>query len=163
MKRAPEPAGSVAAGGVRAVEPRMRSRRFPWGLAFLAALIVVSVLAMAAGGNQYEMAKLPLSEPFGCANCHAGATATTAPSAALNVFGADFETNNRTWDSVLAWMDSDRDGCRNGDEIGDADGNGKPDGHITRQSSNPGLEGDCTADGPDEKSWGQLKELFNTR
>lgn len=156
-------AGSVAAGGVWAVEPVMRSRPFPRGLAFLAALVAVGVLAVAAGGNQYEMDKLPLSEPFGCANCHAGATATTAPSAALNAFGTDFETNNRTWDSVLAWMDSDRDGCLNGVEIGDADGDGKADGHITRQNSNPGLDGDCTADGPDEKSWGQLKELFNTR
>lgn len=141
----------------------MRKRPFPRGLAVLAASVAVGVLAVAAGGNQYEMAKLPLSEPFGCANCHVGATATTAPSAALNAFGEDFVANDRMWDSDLAWMDSDRDGCWNGDEIGDADGNGRPDGHVTRQSSNPGLEGDCTADSPDEKSWGQLKELFNTR
>jgi hypothetical protein len=134
-------------------------------LAQVLALFVVSgaivLYAVVAGANTSRMAQLPLSTPFGCANCHAGATAISVPADhPLNPFGLDFQANG-SWTPTLAALDSDGDGCANGAEIGDADGNGHPDSNVTQESSNPGVP-DCT-NVTNEKTWGELKSLFNSR
>jgi len=133
-------------------------------LARMLALVTIGgamfLYAATVGANSGLMAQLPLSAPFGCANCHAGATATTVPADhALNAFGVDFKNNGLVWNAALAGLDSDGDGCTNGTEIGDADGNGHADANVTQENSNPGAP-DCTNDTKD-KTWGELKSLFN--
>jgi hypothetical protein len=126
----------------------------------LAALALAGVVAQVRA-NQTYLSRLPSSASFGCANCHVGATATQAPSVATNPFGDAFKTHAFTWDAALAGLDSDGDECANGVELGDADGNGQPDGHQIQQTSNPGLV-DCQPNTFDETTWGALKSLFNT-
>ena len=91
----------------------------------------------------------------------------TLSDPALNAFGLDFnnpDIGNNDWSSYLAGLDSDGDGCTNGAEIGDVDGNGHPDNGVEQESSNPGLEGDCSSASVfEEATWGQLKSMFNTR
>jgi len=56
----------------------------------------------------------------GCAHCHVLPSSTN-----LNAFGADWNSNGRAWDPVLAAgqdSDSDGDGVPNGWELGDPDG-----------------------------------------
>ncbi len=107
--------------------------------------------------------QMPVFEPFRCANCHV--SGSPAPSNFdLNVFGLDFADNDNTWNSTLARLDSDGDGCTNGAEIGDVDGDGHRDNGVTDESSNPGLDGDCSsASVMEEVTWGALKAIFNTR
>jgi hypothetical protein len=106
-----------------------------------------------------DMAGLPIQEPFRCAICHVGGPDTGG--AELNLFGADFLANLRVWNAALAELDSDRDGCLNGVELGDSDGDRVGDGNIVRLSTNPGVA-DCGAS-LDPTSWGELKALFESR
>ena len=130
-------------------------------LAIALAALAVAVMAGRVLANQTYASRLPSSASFGCANCHVGASATQAPSTALNPFGQAFKDNAFAWNAALAGRDSEGDGCANGYELGDADGNGLPDGHQTQQTSNPGLA-DCQPNTIDEQTWGALKRAFNT-
>ncbi len=131
-------------------------------LAILTVGGLVALVAATGRANSGLMAQLPLSAPVGCANCHSGATATTVPADhALNNFGVDFKNNGSVWNAALASLDSDADGCTNGSEVGDADGNGQPDANVSQENSNPGTA-DCT-NGPIDETWGRLKSLFNSR
>jgi len=115
--------------------------------------------AAAAGATEQFERRLPLYERYQCLNCHLSADPASAD---LNSFGRDFQARGNTWDAYLAGLDSDGDGCDNGAELGDVDGNGIPDQGVGRESSNPGVAGDCSAD-IDPVSWGQLKAMFDGR
>lgn len=128
----------------------------------LAVVVAVAGVAAAMVDACIYADRLPVSATFGCANCHVGADAVSVPSAAdLNAFGLAFQQNGYVWDSSLAYGNADNDGCTNGLELGDADGNGQPDQHQTAQSSNP-ADRDCTGTSIDETTWGALKSLFNS-
>lgn len=141
-----------------------RSYRHQLFRLLLVALAVCAATSVFA--TQEEMNTLPSSARFGCAICHV----PDGPSA-LNPFGRDWrdhsaelEGTGPVWDAFLASLDSDGDGCVNGVELGDADGNGFLDGSAQEESSNPGRPGDCQATNPiDESTWGALKALFKTR
>ncbi len=123
------------------------------------ALVVAGLVAPAHATTQ-DMARLPISDPFTCVICHISAPDETGDDA-LNRFGDDFLANLRQWDGTLAALDSDFDGCANGVELGDADGDGITDGNVTSLTSNPGVE-DCGSL-IDATAWGDLKALFETR
>lgn len=125
--------------------------------------VVIAVLALVAvvGANPTHMAQLPASSTLGCANCHVNATSVSAPSAEVNGFGRDFKRNGMLWNGALASLDSDGDGCLNGIELGDSDGNGVPDAGQAVQTSNPGSV-DCRPSTVNEQTWGALKSLFNS-
>ena len=129
-----------------------------WLCALLCALLVGLPVAQA---TEADLNVLPVTDPFRCLACHF----TESPSVgddALNVFGQDFLDNGRIWDSELAQIDSDGDGCLNGVEIGDSDGDGHPDGNVTEQTGNPGIVDECGAGSlVDEKTWSELKALFD--
>jgi hypothetical protein len=114
-----------------------------------------------AAANEFDMNRLPVTSPNLCLACHNVAT-PTAGNAELNFFGLDYLANGRLWDSTLAQLDSDNDGCLNGVEVGDSDGDGFPDGNVTEQAGNPGVLDDCGSGSlVDEKSWGTLKAMFD--
>ncbi len=141
-------------------------RKIQQGLFVLATLLAAAGMVVVVSATTEHAAQLPSSANLGCANCHVGATATTAPNTALNVFGQAFRDNGSVWDARLARLDSDADGCTNGTEIGDSDGGGQPDqlpggSYVDHQSGNPGEAGDCAAT-TNESTWGALKSLFNT-
>jgi len=133
-------------------------RRLTIGIAVAALMVLCASAALA---TEVLQGNLPLSEPFSCLNCHL-ADAPTVASADLNPFGEDFLANGSRWNSVLAALDSDGDGCTNGAEVGDVDGNGQHDVGVTAESSNPGLPG-CSASTITEATWGQLKAMFTGR
>jgi len=126
----------------------------------LALTLVTVALAMVAAvpalASEATMANLPVINPFECANCHNHADPEMSGTG-LNDFGSDFQIYG--WGPELAAMDSDGDGCNNGIEIGDSDGNGEADNGVSNESSNPGAS-DCSADS-EELSWSDLKDLFN--
>jgi len=126
----------------------------------LAVALAVACVGQARATN-LDMSRLPVIVPNLCLSCHTSSAPTTG-NAALNVFGLDFRTNGRIWDSNLAAIDSDGDGCLNGVEVGDSDGDGVPDGNVSSQAGNPGVADDCGS-GPlvDEKVWGTLKAMFD--
>lgn len=124
--------------------------------------IAALALVAAVNANTTHMAQMPGSATWGCANCHVNGTSTQAPSVETNSFGRDFRDNGMVWNRILAEKDSDGDGCLNGIELGDADGNGVPDAHQTQQTSNPGSGGDCQPSTVDDTTWGALKSLFNS-
>lgn len=114
-----------------------------------------------AGATEFDMNQLPVVSPNLCLACHT-VDAPVTGNATLNVFGLDFQANGRLWDSNLAQLDSDQDGCLNGVEVGDSDGDGNPDGNVTEQAGNPGVFDDCGAGSlVDEKTWGSLKAMFD--
>ncbi len=116
-----------------------------------------------ARATEFDMVKLPVTQPFLCLACHTN-QAPTSETADLNPFGLDFLANGRVWDLDLASLDSDGDGCLNGVEIGDADGDGRPDGNIDEQTGNPGVADECGSGSlVDEKLWGSLKAMFDQR
>lgn len=132
----------------------------------LCCLVIFAVAATwsaaPAGATTADMERLPVSTPFACANCHVVGD-PVAGDAVLNGFGTDFLDAGRLWTPDLARLDSDEDGCLNGAELGDIDGNGMPDVGVTEESSNPGLD-DCSAAAVNEEiSWSELKGLFNGR
>jgi hypothetical protein len=137
-----------------------RTDRYGNTLVRLAALAVVLGWAIPVVATTQDMALLPIYDPLRCLICHTenpeGGGETT-----LNVFGADFLANLRHWNGTLAEMDSDSDGCLNGVELGDSDGDGVADGNISRLTSNPGAA-DCGSS-LDPTTWGELKALFESR
>jgi len=131
-------------------------------LTTITVVIAVMALVAAVNANTAHMAQLPSSADLGCANCHVNATSVSAPSAEVNSFGQAFKNNGMVWNRTLAEKDSDGDGCTNGFELGDVDGNGVADEHQTQQTSNPGSGGDCQPSTLTEQTWGALKSLFNS-
>jgi hypothetical protein len=125
-----------------------------------AAIAVVLVCASPVVATSLDMAKLPLSEPFRCTVCHAE-NPEAGGGTELNVFGVDFLANLRVWNAALAELDSDRDGCLNGVELGDSDGDRVADGNIDHLTTNPGAA-DCGSS-LDGATWGELKALFESR
>lgn len=126
------------------------------------AMLVAAATAPCASATEADMDLLPVVEPFLCLICHYQESPNAA-SFELNPFGLDFLANGRRWDASLAILDSDGDGCRNGVELGDADGSGWPDGNVSSLSSNPGVPGDCGGLVIDAHTWGTLKALFDRR
>jgi hypothetical protein len=127
----------------------------------LTTIVVIGVVfACPAAATEADQDQLPITEPFLCLLCHVD-QAPDPQSFALNTFGSDYLANARTWDANLAAMDSDGDGCTNGVELGDADGNGESDGNVNRLQSNPGDGTDCGGASVDSRTWGELKALFD--
>ena len=123
----------------------------------------VQLSAPAALATQADLAKLPVTLPNLCLACHVVANPVPG-NQGLNPFGVDFLANGRIWDLDLANLDSDRDGCLNGVEVGDSDGDGNPDGNVDRQSGNPGVADECGSGSlVDERTWGALKAMFDGR
>lgn len=127
------------------------------------AIIGLCLLPVGAMATEQDMALLPLVSPFECLACHTQENPSQG-SFALNSFGDDFLQNGRIWDSHLAHLDSDSDGCLNGVEVGDSDGDGFADGNVEEQAGNPGVADNCGSGSlVDEKTWGTLKALFDAR
>jgi len=129
----------------------------------LAAAVAVCLTLSVSGARatEFYMSLLPVTSPNLCLACHTVA-APVGGNTALNPFGLDFQANGRLWDSNLAQLDSDDDGCLNGVEVGDSDGDGNPDGNVTEQAGNPGVFDDCGSGSlVDEKTWGTLKAMFD--
>jgi hypothetical protein len=132
-----------------------------WAASVLALCAVLS--AGSGQATEVDMANLPVTFPNLCASCHQIAQ-PTAGDAALNPFGVDYLANGRLWDANLASLDSDGDGCLNGVEIGDSDGDGEPDGNVETQSGNPGVHDECGSGSlVDVETWGALKAMFDGR
>jgi hypothetical protein len=132
-----------------------------WSVA-VGAAVLLALAAGPASATEVDLATLPVAQPNLCLTCHTVA-APDPGDPALNVFGADFLANGRVWDGTLAQLDSDQDGCLNGVEVGDADGDGEADGNVDEQAGNPGVQDDCAAGLADEKTWSALKALFDGR
>ncbi len=133
----------------------------------LSTATVFAVCAFLSAGpgqaTDVDMARLPVVVPNLCHSCHVVDQPTLA-SFDLNPFGIDYLANGRLWDSTLANLDSDGDGCLNGVEVGDSDGDGEPDGNVDSQAGNPGVYDDCGSGSlVDEKTWGALKAMFDGR
>jgi hypothetical protein len=138
---------------------------FSTGLLPAATVLAVSVVLSASQGlaTEADMARLPLSAPNLCLSCHV-VDQPTPTSFDLNPFGIDYLANGRLWDSSLANLDSDGDGCLNGVEVGDSDGDGEADGNVEAQAGNPGIPDECGSGSlVDEKTWGALKAMFDGR
>jgi len=136
----------------------------PTALAALGSLafgagVGLALMAGEASGTADLMGRLPVSSRFQCRICHT-ITAPAPGNAALNVFGVDFLANGSKWDAVLAARNSDTDGCSNGFELGDRDGNGVLDLGVTEEQSNPGVSNDCAVP-ISETTWGLIKKLFD--
>jgi hypothetical protein len=130
-----------------------------------AVLLTLLMLVMGWGhgvqATESDMLQLPVTAPNLCLACHTVVSPTGGDSE-LNPFGLDFLENGRVWDSNLAQLNSDDDGCLNGVEVGDSDGDGEPDGNVDAQSGNPGLPDDCGSDDlVDQKTWDALKAMFD--
>ena len=130
------------------------------GLVAAAVIVAVVGLVVPAGATEADMYTLPVFAPFRCLICHTTDPGETGDTA-LNSFGADFLDNTRLWDAALASLDSDNDGCANGVELGDADGDGQTDGGVTALQSNPGGAGDCGGSNLSLRTWGEMKALFD--
>ena len=146
----------------------MNSIRDSFKVPVLVAALLVG-FCVAASATELHMSDLPSAEIFGCAICHVSSNPTSAD---LNVFGVDYadhladlaDGETGAWDLFLAGIDSDQDGCTNGLELGDVDGNGLLDEGVLKEGSNPGLPGDCQSINPlDPSTWGALKAMFDTR
>lgn len=138
-----------------------RSGGLRWFSAWLAvALLPLALSVPSALATEADMAVLPVVEPFRCLLCHVP-TNPTRTDRDLNLFGEDFLDNGRRWNATLAALDSDGDGCSNGFELGDMDGNGVADGNVSVLNSNPGVPGDCGELIIDARTWGALKALFD--
>ncbi len=125
----------------------------------LAVCALVSPVATLA--TDADMLRLPVSDPNLCLSCHL-VEQPDSDNFELNPFGVDFLANGRLWDSNLANLDSDGDGCLNGVEVGDSDGDGEADGNVEAQAGNPGVHDECGAGSlVDEKTWGALKAMFD--
>lgn len=118
-------------------------------------LVLFGTIAPAWATPEF-MQQLPVSSRFACLICHD----TAEPlSADLNGFGTAFEQNGSQWNATLAAKSSDTDGCTNGFELGDENGDGKlDDTSLDAERYNPGND-DCELQLTD-KAWGQLKQLF---
>jgi uncharacterized repeat protein (TIGR03803 family) len=72
---------------------------------------------------------VPNGSVASCSTCHTSGFG-------FNPFGQAFNANQRTWNALLACLDSDGDGLTNGQELGDPDGTGTPTPGA--QITNPG-------------------------
>lgn len=132
-----------------------------WSFSRKLLLVVLLLSVSAAWGTELDMEQLPVTSPHLCMTCHL-VESPSAGDADLNPFGLDFLENGRVWDSDLAQLNSDGDNCLNGVELGDSDGDGVPDGNVTEQSGNPGVEDECGSDDlVDRKTWDALKAMFD--
>lgn len=122
-------------------------------------MVAVVACAWPALATNQDMSRLPIYEPYRCLICHVGDPGHG--SAVLNQFGNDYLANLRRWNASLAALDSDLDGCSNGVELGDVNGDMVIDGNIDRLASNPGAA-DCGSS-HDATTWGELKALFESR
>jgi MYXO-CTERM domain-containing protein len=93
----------------------------------LAAMLVVGMLAQDAQARSNRVDDVPNGSVLGCNTCHGN------PFSMRNPFGVDvgatLSGNDADW-SALFDLDSDGDGCTNGQELGDPDGTwmiGDPD------------------------------------
>ena len=114
-----------------------------------------------ASASETLMLGLPVGGQYDCTSCH---NATNPQSGGdLNAFGLDFQASSgQAWSLSLANLDSDGDGCTNGAELGDINGNGILDqGVDVHMLTNPGVPGDCSSAGTEDMSWTELKNLFN--
>ena len=127
-------------------------------------LAVCAFLSAVPGlATEVDQARLPVTVPNLCLSCHLDAQPSPA-NFELNPFGVDYLANGRIWDPNLANLDSDGDGCLNGVEVGDSDGDGEPDGNVESQAGNPGIPDECGSGSlVDEKTWGALKAMFDGR
>jgi hypothetical protein len=133
-----------------------------YGLVLLVMGAMVLGVASASATQQY-MDQLPVINPYLCLTCHFSSDPTGGDTS-LNPFGVDFDTNGRVWDYHLANLNSDGDGCLNGVELGDSDGDGIADGNVTEQAGNPGVGDNCGSGSlVDEKTWDALKAMFDGR
>jgi len=133
--------------------------RYGSNAARFAALAVALGWAVPVLATPQDLAKVPIVEPFRCTICHV--ESPEGGGTALNIFGTDFLGNLRRWNAALAELDSDGDGCLNGVELGDSDGDAVADGNADRLTSNPGVA-DCGSS-LDVTTWGDLKALFESR
>jgi hypothetical protein len=118
------------------------------------ACVVVAFLAGSVRSNEDYMKSLPVYKHYRCLLCHNSANPMSAD---LNSFGTDFKKNGYAWNSTLAVKDSDGDGFPNGDELGDANGDGVAE--IGLERSNPGDRLN-TPNSVLRSTWGILKSLF---
>ena len=123
--------------------------------AMLWSLAVLMGTSASAWATTEQMQKLPVSDRFGCLICHETAAPQTAD---LNVFGTAFQENGSQWDAALAAASTDPDGCANGFELGDEDGDGKLDANVVQERYNPS-QNDCPLQ-IRQAAWSQLKSLF---
>ena len=128
-------------------------------LSFVIAGCLAAAIVSPAAATSLYMQRLPTSSTFRCLNCHANQDPATASQAQLNVFGEAFRTNGFRWDRTLASLRSDHDACTNGFELGDEDGDGRPDAGVASERSNPARDGDCTLQ-INPEAWSNLKKLF---
>jgi hypothetical protein len=81
--------------------------------------LAFAILVLATSTPAQARPTYPNTIPNGtvesCDTCH-----TSGPGSARNAFGLDYAADS-DW-SVLAGLDSDGDGCTNGEELGDPDG-----------------------------------------
>jgi hypothetical protein len=156
---------SVGRGAVEAENEESSVRpaagRQTW-LSLTGGILLVGCFVMPALATPADMDQLPVVAPFECLLCHVQANPTPA-SNELNVFGLDFLNNGRIWNTTLANLDSDGDGCLNGIELGDATGDGFADGNVTSLETNPGDPTDCGNLIIDARTWGALKAIFDRR
>jgi hypothetical protein len=125
--------------------------------------VVVCASLGSARATDLDAAKIP-SNDYGCTLCHAGPSATVdfippGGSESFTSFGEQWlglgaTVNERSW-ATMADLNADDDGCSNGYEMGDPDGDGLD---VTARSLNPSST-DCVLP-LDEQSWGNLKSLF---
>jgi len=136
---------------------------FGWLLVFVVLVVVGALSISPAHATQQYMDLLPVVNPYLCMTCHSSEN-PSAGNSSLNPFGDDFENNGRVWDYHLANLNSDGDGCLNGVELGDSDGDGVSDGNVTEQAGNPGVRDNCGSGSlVDEKTWDALKAMFDGR
>lgn len=115
----------------------------------LSSLVAVGIqLALLLSSARVEarpqyLSRLP--NTAGCSNCHNninGGPGCSLPPC-LNPFGMAFDAAGRVWSPTLAARDTDGDGCSNGEEIGDADGDGVLD-TADFCARSPGLDADSS-------------------
>jgi hypothetical protein len=124
----------------------------------VATMLCLLLLLTTATASQVDMQQLPAYDTYSCTICHTSEEYIDD----LNQFGVDYQSYG-AWDSYLAGLDSDGDGCTNGFELGDSDGNGELDFGNDAETGNPGAAGDCAAGSVvDEATWGSLKALFSS-
>ena len=123
--------------------------------AMMCSLLVLLGSATTSWATPVLMQQLPVSSKFACLICHDTAEPVSAD---LNAFGTAFEQNDKRWDSQLAAQSSDTDGCTNGFELGDENGDGQLDEGLSTERYNPGND-DCELQ-IREAAWGALKKLF---
>ncbi len=144
----------------------------PLSSIFLGGAVIVLfsglVSVHAARATEQDAAKIPPTD-LGCTLCHSGPSATVdfippGGSESLTSFGRQWLSlgvapGDRLW-SEMAGLNADTDGCSNGYEMGDPDGD-YPAGATPKPRFLDPSEQDCILP-LDEQSWGNLKSLFES-